>query len=160
MPQPVSSTIKGPDGPLNIILGEATPAQRAVCWNLSGTVFAPQLPSSVFPEHGEIMFNHELVRDNGERYWCVSLADEPLTVIAMCGTMRRTFLIRDGESTREEIGYCVFAVATHPQYRRLGLAKMVMNYVAEWLDGEAETPVSILYTSVGDVSEATGRRAK
>ncbi|KAH7303499.1 hypothetical protein B0I35DRAFT_364935 [Stachybotrys elegans] len=156
MPQSMPVTINGPDGPLEAILGEATSAQRVACWELASVVFAPQIPASLFVEHLKTMFNHKLVRDNGERYWCISRADDPMTVMAMCGTIRRAFLIRDNESMREEEGFCIFAVATHIQYRRLGLAKMIMKYVSEWLDGDARAPVSMLYTSVGDFYVSMG----
>ncbi len=155
MAQPVSATIIGPNGPLDMVLGEQNPDQRFPCSELGVAAFAPQLPASVFAEHAEAMSKHPLAHNQGIRYWCISLADNPASVITMCGTIRRPLLVRDSESTREEDGYCVFMVATHAQYRRLGLAKMLMKRVAEWLDGPGNAAASMLYTSVGDVSGTT-----
>lgn len=103
-------------------------------------------------QHGEALSQHPLAHNNGIRYWCISQEDDPLNVLAMCGTIRRPLLIRDSEGVREEEGYCVFMVATHTKYRRLGVATMLMKYVAAWLDGEGGVVASMLYTSVGNVS--------
>jgi hypothetical protein len=151
----MAATIKGRNGPLNIVFAEATPDQRVPACEVATAAFAPKLPASVFVEHGDALSDTQLARGKGIRYWCISLADDPASVLTMCGTIRRPLLIRDSESTREEVGYCVFMVATHTQYRRLGLAKMLMNQVAEWLDGPGDVNVSMLYTSVGDVSVIT-----
>lgn len=152
MTQSLSETISGPNGPLNIVFGEGTPDQQLSLCEVASAAFAPQVPASVFVEHGKALSQHPLVSNNGVRYWCISLVDDPQTVLTMCGTLRRPLLVRDSESTREENGYCVFMVATHTQYRRLGLAKKLMNRVAEWLDGPGGAAISMLYTSVGDVS--------
>lgn len=152
MAQSMSATIKGPKGPLDIVFGEGIPDQRVPCCEIVAAAFAPQVPVSVFVEHGEVLLQHPLARNKGIRYWCISLADDPRSVMAMCGTIRRPLLVRDSRSTRQEDGYCVFMVATHAQYRRLGLANMLMKQIAEWLDGPAGAAASMLYTSVGDVS--------
>jgi ribosomal protein S18 acetylase RimI-like enzyme len=159
MAQSVSATIKGPNGPLSIVFGEGSPDQQVPWCEVAAAAFAPQVPASVFVEHGDALSQHPLARNKGIRYWCISLVDDPASVISMCGTIRRPLLVRDSESTREEDGYCVFMVATHTQYRRLGLAKMLMIQVAEWLDGPGGAAASMLYTSVGDVSAIIERSA-
>jgi ribosomal protein S18 acetylase RimI-like enzyme len=152
MAQSVPATINRPGGPLNIVFGEGTPDQQVSWCEVAAAAFAPQVPASVFVEHGDALSQHPLARNKGIRYWCISPADNRTSVIAMCGTIRRPLLVRDSESMREEQGYCVFMVATHTQYRRLGLATMLMTQVAEWLDGPGDAAASMLYTSVGDVS--------
>ena len=152
MVQSMLITIKRPNGPLNIVFGEGTRDQQVSWCEVAASAFAPQIPASVFVEHGDALSTHPLARNKGIRYWCFSLADDPACVISMCGTLRRPLLVRHTEFIREEDGYCVFMVATHAQYRRLGLARMLMNRVAEWLDGPGGAAVSMLYTSVGDVS--------
>ncbi|KAI9164086.1 hypothetical protein HJFPF1_05722 [Paramyrothecium foliicola] len=150
MTQSLSTTIQGPNGPLQIVCGEATPDQWAPCLEVAGAAFVPQLPPSIVVEHGKALSHHALLRDKGVRFWCVSVADDPLSVLAMCGTLRRPLLVRDSQSVREEDGYCIYMVATHSQYRRLGLANMVLKKVTEWLDGESGAAASMLYTSIGD----------
>lgn len=152
----MSTVIKGPNGPLNIVFGEGAPDQKVSWCEVAAAAFAPQVPASVFVEHGDALSQHELARNKGIRYWCISLEDDPASVLAMCGTIRRPLLVQDSESLREEDGYCVFMVATHPQYRRLGLAKMLMSRVAEWLDGPGGAAVSMLYTSVGNFYVSMG----
>ncbi|ORY58055.1 uncharacterized protein BCR38DRAFT_75647 [Pseudomassariella vexata] len=156
MAQSVSATITGPNGPLDIVLGEQTPDQKSPCWELAVAAFAPQIPASAFAEQAEALWKHPLARNQGVRFWCISLADDPASVVAMCGTIRRPLLVRDSESTREEDGYCVFMVATHAQYRRRGLAKILLKRIAEWLDGPGDAAASMLYTSVGDFYVSMG----
>lgn len=156
MAQSVSATtINGPNGPLNLVFGESTPEQRLACCELVVSAFAPDFPGSSLMAHEDAMAQHPLVANRGSRYWCLSLADDPGCIVSLCKTMRRRLLVRDGDSTREEDGYCIGAVVTDPRYRRLGLAKMLMQRVAQWADGPGGAAATMLYTSVGDVSGDT-----
>ncbi|RFU72433.1 hypothetical protein TARUN_9829 [Trichoderma arundinaceum] len=156
MSQSLSATIKGPSGPLNIVFGEVTPEQRLPCCEVVVAAFAPSLPASIFVEHEEYLSQHPLSLNQGTRFWCISLADDPGSVLAFCKTIRRRFLVRDSKSIREEDGYCISTVATHPHYRRLGLATLLIKHIAEWLDGPADAAASMLYTSVGDFYVSQG----
>ena len=49
-------------------------------------------------------------------------------------------------------GYCIASVITNPDYRKAGLASVLMGHVAEWMDGPGGGTASMLYTSIGDVS--------
>lgn len=153
MAQSLSTTIKGPNGPLNVVFGEATPEQRLPWCGVVTAAFAPSFPASAFMQHEEHLSQHPLTVNQGTRFWCISLADDPGSVLAVCKAVRRRFLVRASDSVREEDGYCIGYVGTHPDYRRLGLAKLLMRHVAEWLDGPADAAASMLYTSVGDVRD-------
>ncbi|UKZ72415.1 hypothetical protein TrVFT333_000044 [Trichoderma virens FT-333] len=146
----LSATINGPSGPLNVVFGEGTPEQRLSCCEVIVAAFAPSFPASACVEHEEYLSRHPLSLNKGTRFWCISIADNPGTILALCKTIRRRFLVRDSESIHEEDGYCIGTVATHPHYRRLGLATLLIKHVAEWLDGPADAAASMLYTSVGD----------
>lgn len=148
---PTTTTIKGPSGPFNVVLGEATPEQRFPWCEIVTAAFAPSFPASAFEAHEEYLAQHPLTLNQGTRFWCVSLVDDPKVVLAVTKTVRRRFLVKDSESVREEDGYCIGYVGTHPDYRRLGLASLLIKHVAEWLDGPADAAASMLYTSVGDV---------
>ncbi|KAL6899943.1 hypothetical protein GGI43DRAFT_427653 [Trichoderma evansii] len=153
---PTTTTIKGPSGPLNVVLGEATPEQRFPWCAVVTAAFAPSFPASAFEAHEEYLAQHPLTVNQGTRFWCISLADDPKVVLAVTKTVRRPFLVRDSESVREENGYCIGYVGTHPDYRRLGLASLLIKHVAEWLDGPADAAASMLYTSVGDFYVSQG----
>ncbi|KAI0016505.1 hypothetical protein F4780DRAFT_678960 [Xylariomycetidae sp. FL0641] len=85
--------------------------------------------------------------DGGWRFWCLAPAKETERVLATCKTMRRPFLLRDEDGCREQQGYCVTSVVTHPEYRRYGLASLLLEYVGDWMDGGGP---SMLFTSIGD----------
>lgn len=150
---PATATVKGPNGPLNVVLGEAAPEQILPWCGIVTAAFAPSFPGSAFLTQEEYLAQHPLTLNQGTRFWCVYLADDPTTLLAVTKTVRRQFLVRDSESVREETGYCIGYVGTHPDYRRLGLASLLIKHVAEWLDGPADAAASMLYTSVGDVSD-------
>lgn len=147
-----TATVKGPNGPLNVALGEASPEQILPWCGIVTAAFAPSFPGSAFLAQEECIAQHPLTLNQGTRFWCIYLADDPTTLLAVTKTVRRQFLVRDSESVREETGYCIGYVGTHPDYRRLGLASLLIKHVAEWLDGPANAAASMLYSSVGDVS--------
>lgn len=153
MAQSLLTTVKGPSGLLNIVFGEAAPEQRLPWCGVVTAAFAPSFPASAFMEHEEYLSRHPLTVNQGTRFWCISLANDSGSILAVCKTIRRRFLVRDIESIREENGYCIGYVATHPDYRRLGLATLLMQQIAGWLDGPADAAASMLYTSVGDVCD-------
>ncbi|KAK4062803.1 uncharacterized protein Triagg1_9673 [Trichoderma aggressivum f. europaeum] len=148
-----STTVQGPSGPLKIVFGEETPEQRLACCEVIVASYAPSFPASAIVELEEYLSQHPLTLNQGTRFWCISLDDDTGSVLALCKTIRRRFLVKDSESMREESGYCISTVATHPQYRRLGLATLLIQQVAKWLDGPADAAASMLYTSVGDVRD-------
>lgn len=148
-----TATVKGPNGHLNVALGEATHEQILPWCGIVTAAFAPSFPGSAFLAQEQCLSQHPLTLNQGTRFWCVYLAEDPKTLLAVAKTVRRQFLIRDSESVHEETGYCIGYVGTHPDYRRLGLASLLIKHVAEWLDGPADAAASMLYTSVGDVSD-------
>ncbi|KAM0445181.1 hypothetical protein ACHAO4_009886 [Trichoderma viride] len=151
-----TATVKGTNGPLNIALGEASPEQILPWCGIVTAAFAPSFPGSAFLAQEECISQHPLTLNQGTRFWCIYLADDPTTLLAVTKTVRRQFLVRDSESVREETGYCIGYVGTHPDYRRLGLASLLIKHVAEWLDGPANAAASMLYSSVGDFYVSQG----
>lgn len=152
------TTINGPNGPQEIIFGEATPLQRIQCSKLAATAFRLPLSEADCLEHEEQNSWPPLSHNDGWRFWCLFLAaDDDARVLATCKTIRRNILVRDNSETREEQAYCLASVITDPQYRQYGLATLLLNYLAEWMDGPGDGIASLLYTSIGDVSYS-GRR--
>ncbi|KAL7916855.1 hypothetical protein GGI35DRAFT_50127 [Trichoderma velutinum] len=152
----LSTTVQGSSGPLKVVFREGTPEQLLACCEVIVASYAPSFPASACVEHEEYLSQHPLTINQGTRFWCVSLDDDTGSILALCKTIRRRFLVKDSESMREESGYCLSTVATHPQYRRLGLATLLIEQVAKWLDGPADAAASMLYTSVGDFYVRSG----
>ncbi|KAL7781084.1 hypothetical protein V8C43DRAFT_299060 [Trichoderma afarasin] len=151
-----STTVQRPSGPLNVVFGEGTPEQHLACCEVIVASYAPSFPASAIAEQEAYLSQHPLTINQNTRFWCISLDDDTKSVIALCKTIRRRFLVKDNESMREESGHCISTVATHPQYRRLGLATLLIEQVAKWLDGPGDAAASMLYTSVGDFYVRSG----
>ncbi|KAI2472367.1 hypothetical protein F4781DRAFT_428337 [Annulohypoxylon bovei var. microspora] len=146
-------------GPLSVLFSETiTPSLRLQCSKLASTAFGKSLRESDFLER-EVLFNsHPLASDTGLRFWSLRLtdADGEAKVLALCKTLHRDLLIRDGSGTRREQGYCICSVVTSAEYRGRGLASVLLGKVAEWLDGEGQAVASMLYSDVGDFYVSKG----
>ncbi|KAI1409046.1 hypothetical protein F5Y13DRAFT_171055 [Hypoxylon sp. FL1857] len=89
-------------------------------------------------------------QEKGIVRFSLALADNPEVVLAMCKTLHRDLLIRDGAGLRQEQGYCICSVITDSCYRNRGLATVLMKNIAEWVDGPGGATASTLYSEVGD----------
>ncbi|KAI1103908.1 hypothetical protein F4804DRAFT_212889 [Jackrogersella minutella] len=150
-------TIPGPQGPLDVIFSEATtPEDRTQCSKLAATAFRKFLSEDEYLEREAYLGDHPLARGTRLRFWSLTLAGDPLQVLALCKTLHRDLLVRDDEGMRVEQGYCICSVATNPQYRGRGLAPAVLRNVAEWMDGPGQATASMLYSDVGEFYVSKG----
>ncbi|XDG09967.1 hypothetical protein ABKA04_009582 [Annulohypoxylon sp. FPYF3050] len=150
-------------GPFSVLFSEAvTPKDRLQCSKLAGTAFGKSLSESQFLEREALFGAHPLATGTGLRFWSLTLAeanagdDKEAKVLALCKTLHRDLLIRDGDGTRREQGYCVCSVVTNDEYRGRGLASVLLRKVAEWMDGEGGAAASMLYSDVGDFYVSKG----
>lgn len=148
-----TTTLNLPDGPLDVVVGEANPEQQLQCCKLAGSAFAAPLSQDQYVELEDHLGSCPLTVDAARRYWCLFPKNNPNCILATCTTLHRFFLVKSGESPlRQEDGYCIASVITNPGYRKCGLASVLMDRVAEWMDGPGAGTASMLYTSIGDVS--------
>ncbi|KAI0897080.1 hypothetical protein F4806DRAFT_464104 [Annulohypoxylon nitens] len=159
----VSIDISTRQGPLSVLFSEAvTPKSRLQCSKLAGTAFGKSLSKAQFLEREALLVAHPLAADTGLRFWSLTLAeanagdDKEAKVLALCKTLHRDLLIRVGEGTRREQGYCICSVVTSDEYRGRGLASVLLKKVAEWMDGEGAAAASMLYSDVGDFYVSKG----
>ncbi|KAI2776178.1 hypothetical protein F4815DRAFT_364313 [Daldinia loculata] len=159
--QPI--TIENARGMLKVIFSEAmTPEERVRSAKLASTAFGKSLTPEGYLEREEYLASQPLAQGTGWRWWCLTLADNPEQVLAMCKTMHRDLLVRDGSATRGEAvarreqGYCICSVVTDSTYRGRGLASVLLKGVAEWVDGPGNATASILYSDVGDFYVSKG----
>ncbi|KAI1505710.1 hypothetical protein F5X99DRAFT_216018 [Biscogniauxia marginata] len=142
--------IQRPEGPVAVLFGEATEEQRYKVHQLGASAFGWPLSEDDYAEREEFLDPLPLTRNRRWRFWCLARADEPGQVVAACKTIHRDLLIRYVQGVRQQQGYGIASVVTHPQYRRCGLAAFLLKSVAGWLDGPGDAAASILYSSVGD----------
>ncbi|KAI0478268.1 hypothetical protein F4859DRAFT_479180 [Xylaria cf. heliscus] len=146
-----SFTLKNPDRVVDVLFGEATPEQVVPCRRLSGVEFIGELMAMEDFLEGEAYLDGKpLIREQGGRLWCLSLANDPAEVLTSCKTLPRELLVKDVSGTSRQNAYCIANVVTNPQYRNQGLASRLLELVSQWLDGPCNATASILYTSIGD----------
>jgi GNAT superfamily N-acetyltransferase len=153
MANPNTATIlDGPDGPIEVVCGRATGEQEMQCYSLAGAEWSYPLAKAAYLEWEDYL--DQQVLDSKEEWvlWCVYVADDTRRVLSTCRTMPRDLIIRDNTGIHEKQGYCVVHVVTDPRYRRRGLSTMLLKHVATWMDGPGNGEMSMLYSSIGDVS--------
>ncbi|KAI1125661.1 hypothetical protein F5Y10DRAFT_279330 [Nemania abortiva] len=144
------------DHTTSITFGEATSEQIVSCRKLAGAEFSKPLTRDDYVEQENYLKQKPLAKDGGLRVWCLSLTHDPSQVLATCKTIPRELLIRRVGGTSRQRAYCIASVVTNPQYRGLGLASRLLEFVAEWLDGPGDAVASVLYTSIGDFYHRRG----
>ncbi|KAK7735769.1 hypothetical protein SLS63_003727 [Diaporthe eres] len=146
-----TTTLNLADGPIEVAVGEATPEQQLQCCKLAGTAFAAPLSQDQYVELEDYLGSLSLAVDGSRRYWCLFPTNNPNCILATCKTLHRFILVKDGQAALSEgDGYCLASVITNPDYRKSGLASVLMEHVAEWMDGPGAGTGSMLYTSIGD----------
>jgi hypothetical protein len=155
MAEAIPFTFNGPDGLIKATFGEATTEQQVQCSKLAATAFSSPLSEEAYMERERYLSQRPLVRDGGWRCWCLFRTDNPAYILATCKTIRRDIFIRDEHTVHKELGFCISSFITDPRYRQLGLGSLLLRCVAEWMDGPGNATVSMLYTSIGEVSTRT-----
>lgn len=148
-----TTTLNLAEGPVEVAVGEATPEQQLQCCRLAGTAFAAPLTQDQYVDLEDYLGNLKLDVANGRRYWCLFPTNNPNCILATLKTLHRFILVKDGLAAPSAgDAYCIASVITNPDYRKSGLASVLMEHVAEWMDGPGAGTASMLYTSIGDVS--------
>ena len=155
-PPPPPITLEGPQGPISVVVSEASPTQRLPCRKLGAVPFgAPLQNEADYVQLDEYLGAVPLTRDDGWRFWCLALTADPARVLATCKTVRRRLLVRDADvdagAVRERRAYCLASVVTDPEYRGYGLATLLLRRVAAWMDGPGGGVACLLYTSIKEV---------
>ena len=146
------ATLQGPDGPLTVLFGEADHSQRLQCMKLAAKSFRNPLSTEDYLEREEHLSQRPLTQNGGLRYWCLYIDKDPAQILATCKTIQRDIFVRDAGGSCQQQCYCIASVITDPQFRRYGLASLLLMRLAGWMDGRGNAFASMLYTSIGDVS--------
>jgi GNAT superfamily N-acetyltransferase len=138
--------------PPGVSFGEATDDQLAKCEALAAAAFGQPLSEAEYVEREEFMGKQELARNAGVRTWCLYHRDGTREVLATCKSVIRELLVKDVHGSHRGPGYCIASVVTHPDHRGQGLAPVLLQNVARWLDGPGQAPASMLYSNKDQVS--------
>jgi GNAT superfamily N-acetyltransferase len=131
---------------------EANADEQIECDKLAASAFGHPLSMSEFLEREECMREHTLAQQGGVRTWCLYNNTGICPILATCKTIRRELIVADAHGSRQQIGYCISSVVTHPDFRGRGCARMLLHKVAEWLDGPGDACASMLYSNKEEVS--------
>ena len=153
MSQFPSTTLEGREDSISVVFKEASPSQRLQCRKLAAPPFGAPLNESDYVQLDEYLGDVPLTRDNGWRFWCLCLAGDRDQVLATCKTVHRTLFVREGDTATERQAYCIASVVTDPRYRGYGLASLLLEHVADWMDGPGGAIASLLYTSIKEVGK-------
>lgn len=142
-------------GPSDVVFAEATPEQQRLSWELNGVSWAAPMSVPNYIARETHLSQQDLSRDGGCKYWVLHLKSDPATIVASCETTRKTVLIarRAGDgisppSVRRGVGYSIASVYTNPDYRRRGMAALLLNKVQKFMDGDG-ADCSALYSDIG-----------
>jgi GNAT superfamily N-acetyltransferase len=142
-----------PELPAGVSFGEATDDQLLQCEALAASAFAQPLSETEYVEREEFMNEQELAENHGVRTWCLYSVEGTELVLAACKTVIRDILVTDHYGCHRRSGYCFASVVTHPDHRGQGLAPILLQNVARWLDGSGKASVSMLYSNKEQVSK-------
>jgi GNAT superfamily N-acetyltransferase len=139
--------------PPGVVFGEAMDDQLVQCDALAACAFAQPLSEAEYVEREDFMSRQELAENHGVRTWCLYSGQSTGQVLAACKTVIREILVTDPHGCQRGLGYCFSSVVTRPDHRGRGLAPILLQNVARWLDGPGEASVSMLYSNKEQVSK-------
>jgi GNAT superfamily N-acetyltransferase len=141
-----------PTLPLGVSFGEATNDRLVQCDELAASAFAQPLSEAEYVEREDFMSRQQLAENAGVRTWCLHYNEGTRQVLAACKTVIREILVTDLDGSHKGSGCCFSSVVTHPDHRGQGLAPILLQSVARWLDGPGNTSASMLYSNKEQVS--------
>jgi len=134
-----------------VIFSQATDEQLDTVWRLNAQVWASPLSVEAHMERERLLSEQALTKSGAWRTWVLTLPDRGNEVVASCETFEKTILISNSDGVRKKLGYGIASVFTNQEYRRKGMATLLLDRLKKWLDGEGEGVVSVLYSDIGRV---------
>lgn len=130
-----------------IVFAEATTEQRQISWELNGVFFASPLSLDDYLAREKLLSQQDLARDGDCRYWVLFPKGRPGRIIASCESFRKPILIAKDGIVRESRGHSIAHIHTNPEYRRQGMAALLMSRLQEQLEQDGEC--TVLYSDIG-----------
>lgn len=142
----------------DVIFTRADGEVQKQAWKLNGEAWAAPLSIDQYVNREIHLSQQVLSKDGGCTYWVLAHKDDPTHIVASCESIKKTIFIA-GKDAGVEGGFlettacAVASVYTNPQYRRLGMAALMLRKLQDQLDAESEC--SALYSDVGKIYYAS-----
>ena len=136
----------------NVVFSKATDDQLTTVWTLNASAWAQPLSVEDHIKRERIL-SQQFV-DSAWITWVLSLRNDPTTIVASVETFERPVIVSSRGAQRIEKGYGIASVFTNEQYRGNGMASVLLGKLKDWLDGEGEGWISVLYSDIGAVCQS------
>lgn len=144
---------------LDVVFAEATPEQTVIYRKLTSDSWSKPLTLDQYMEAQEFLSRTELSRDGGIKIWVLYKRSDPSEVVAGCETFKKTAFVRPPiargatearttDSVQETKAFGVASVYTNPNFRRLGMAGLMLRKLQDVMDSDSGA-CSVLYSDIG-----------
>jgi GNAT superfamily N-acetyltransferase len=137
--------------PQDLEFGQATDEQLDTVWRLNAHEWAAPLSVEAHIKRERTLSEQELTKGGAWRTWVLTTKNAPKDIVASCETFEKAILISNIEGVHDARGYGIASVFTSPAHRGQGVASRLMDCLKNWLDGEGDGAVSVLYSDIGKV---------
>lgn len=127
---------------------QSSDAQLNLVWTLNAEAWAAPISPEDHVARERFLSQQGLTGDNWRTFVLFRQEDE---IIASCEAFEKEILMSDQNGFRKELGYAIASVYTNPKYRRQKMANVLLMNLAEWMDGEGNGALSVLYSDIGKV---------
>lgn len=131
-----------------LIFRQASDEQLDLVWTLNAEAWAAPISTEAHIIRERFLSQQPLTGANWRTFVLFREKDE---IIASCEAFEKQILISDRNGFRKELGYGIASVYTNPRYRRQKMAAFLLMKLAEWMDGEGNGTLSVLYSDIGKV---------
>ena len=137
--------------PDDILFTEATPEQLTTVWQLNAQAWAAPISVADHIERERTLSQQPLTKTGHWRTWIIVPKDDHNEIVSSVETFAKPIFVSDQDGFREEWGYGIASVYTNPKYRGQRMSVLLLERLKEWMDGEGQGCVSVLYSDVGRV---------
>lgn len=138
----------------DVHFAQATDGELNKVWALNASVWAEPLSM----QH-HIFRERELSRQPATTdkwsTWILRLRKHPKEIVSSVETMEKAVIVHNSSGSHLKKAYGIASVFTNPAYRGNGMATILVERLKQWLDGEGDARLSVLYSDIGSVSRST-----
>jgi GNAT superfamily N-acetyltransferase len=134
----------------DVIFSEASPGQLTTVWTLNAAAWAEPLSIKDHIERERTLSQQPATSERWKTF-VLTLKDNSSEIVASLETFEKPVFVSDGAGCKVEKGYGIASVFTNPKYRGNRMASVLLDKVKQWLDGDGEGWISVLYSDIGGV---------
>jgi hypothetical protein len=136
-----------------LVFRQASDEQLGLVWTLNAEAWAGPISTEAHVIRERFLSQQGLTGNAWRTFVLYRQKDD---IIASCEAFEKEILVSDKNGVRKERGYGIASVYTNPKYRRQKMANFLLMNVAEWMDGEGDGTLSVLYSDIGKVCHSKG----